>query len=153
MQVNADFDAPGIMDNSRMFQRGCSFRGLQWLIIYICQMEGQIEVYLLNWCHHHWSVGITSLPLNGIFHQGSQHYKFIWLQHLRLNVLFCKNVQTLKNNIYMYCQSYCKQLQRIGGSNKKSIIFRIDGFSALYIGLFKSDRVALTAIRKITFRT
>ena len=38
-------------------------------------------------------------------------------------------------------------------SKKKSIIFPIDGFSNLYLALYKCDRVTSNGVRKIRFRT
>ena len=38
-------------------------------------------------------------------------------------------------------------------SKKKSIIFPIDGFSNLYLVLYKCDRVTPNGVRKIRFRT
>ena len=38
-------------------------------------------------------------------------------------------------------------------SKKKSIIFPIDGFSNLYLALYKCDRVTPNGVRKIRFRT
>lgn len=49
---------------------------------------------------------------------------------------------------------YCLLLQVcISSSKKKSIIFPKDGFSILYLALYKYDRVTLYVVRKIGFHT
>ena len=52
-----------------------------------------------------------------------------------------------------YTEKYEIPYMYIRCSKKKSIIFPIDGFSNLYLALYKCDRVTPNGVRKIRFRT